>query len=186
MSSNVFRTPGLGPAVALLAGLFALADAAIPGTIVGEGEVAIGPTKNAKLQDGAGALSVGDAEEGIELTIAGLKEARSTLERRTALSNLCAGYLMLEELDQALRYCNEALEINDQNWRVYNNRALIYVLQRRFDEAESDLAKCDELHPRSRSTKIVRQLLLHAKHPVAPVITIDDRRSAASAGATDE
>jgi len=144
---------------------------------MGEGDVTVGPTKNAKLQDGANALDVGDAEEGIELTLAGLHQARGTLERRTALSNLCAGYLMLEDLDKALYYCNEALELNDENWRVYNNRALIYVLQRRFDEAEADLARCEELHPHARPTKVVRQLLVHAKDPVAPIITVDDRRS---------
>jgi Flp pilus assembly protein TadD len=139
----------------------------------------VGPAKNTKLQDGASALDAGLAEDGIELTLAGLREARTPRERRTGLSNLCAGYLMLEQLDQALRYCNDALELNDKSWRVYNNRALIYVLQRRFDDAEADLAKCDELHPRSSTTKVVRQMLLHAKHPVTPVITVDDRRDAA-------
>jgi tetratricopeptide (TPR) repeat protein len=129
------------------------------------------------LQDGANALGVGDAEEGIELTLKGLKNARGTMERRTALSNLCAGYLMLEDLDKALYYCNEALQLNDRNWRVYNNRALIYVLQRRFEEAEADLARCDDLHPHAQPTKVVRQLLAHAREPVAPVITVDDRRS---------
>ena len=145
----------------------------------GDGDVAVGPTKNAKLQDGANALSASNVEEGIELTLAGLREARTPRERRTGLSNLCAGYLMLEQLDQALRYCNDALELSDKNWRVYNNRALIYVLQRRFDDAEADLAKCEELHPHSSATKVVRQMLLHAKHPVTPVITVDDRRGAA-------
>ena len=144
---------------------------------MGDGAVAVGPTRNVKLQDGAGALDVGKAEKGVELTLEGLKDARGTLERRTALSNLCAGYLMLEELDKALHYCNEALEVNDQNWRVYNNRALIYVLQKRFAEAEADLAMCEELHPHARPTKVVRQLLVHAKNPVAPIITVDDRRS---------
>lgn len=144
---------------------------------MGDGEVAVGPTKNAKLQDGAGALDAGKAQKGVELTLEGLKDARGTLERRTALSNLCAGYLMLEELDKALHYCNEALELNDQNWRVYNNRALIYVLQKRFAEAEADLAMCEELHPHARPTRVVRQLLVHARNPVAPIITVDDRRS---------
>ncbi len=153
---------------------------------MGDGEVAVGPTKNAKLQDGAGALDAGKAEKGVELTLAGLKDARGTLERRTALSNLCAGYLMLEELDKALFYCNEALAINDQNWRVYNNRALIYVLQKRFAEAEADLAMCEELHPHARPTKVVRQLLVHAKNPVAPMITVDDRRSMPVVEGVDE
>jgi tetratricopeptide (TPR) repeat protein len=142
----------------------------------GRGEVAVGPTKNTHLQDGAGALEAGNAEDGIELTLAGLRQARTPQERRTGLTNLCAGYLMLEELDEALQYCNDALELNDKNWRIYNNRALIYVLQRRFDEAEADLAKCEELHPRSSATRRVRQMLLHAKNPVSPVITVDDQR----------
>ncbi len=153
---------------------------------MGEGDVVFGPTKNAKLQDGASALDAGKAEKGIELTLEGLKAARGTAERRTALSNLCAGYLMLDELDKALFYCNEALELNEQNWRIYNNRALIYVLQRRFPEAEADLAMCDELHPAARPTKIVRQLLVHAKNPVAPIITVDDRRTVPMAETVDE
>ena len=156
------------------AAIFILANPSAASQVGAEGNVVLGPTKNTKLQDGANALNAGKAEEGIELTSLGLDEALTPRERRTALSNLCAGHLMLEQLDQALHYCNEALALNDQNWRVYNNRALIYVLQRRFDEAEADLEKCDELHPGSQSTKYVRQLLLHAKHPVAPIITIDD------------
>ena len=169
-----------------LAVFFVLQSSLLLAQDMGDGDVAIGPTKNAKLQDGAGALSVGDAEEGIELTLAGLKNARGTLERRTALSNLCAGYLMLEDLDKALFYCNEALELNEQNWRVYNNRALIYVLQKRFPEAEADLAKCDELHPHALPTKVVRQLLVHAKNPVAPVINVDDRRTMPAVDPFDE
>ena len=144
----------------------------------GEGEVAVGPTKNASLQDGANALRAGDAEKGIELTLDALSMARTPRERRSALNNLCAGYLLAEELDEALRYCNDALELNSENWRVYNNRALIYVLMKRFDEAEADLAKCEALHPKSSATTVVRQMLLHAKNPVTPVITVDDRSGA--------
>lgn len=179
MTSRISGNPVLGLAAVLLAVLFVCANTATAGGQAGRGDVTVGPTKNAKLQDGAGALNVGNAEDGVELTLAGLREARTPRERRTALSNLCAGYLMLEELDTALNYCNDALELNDENWRVYNNRALIYVLQRRFDDAEADLAKCEALHPKSSATRVVRQMLLHAKNPVTPVITVDDRRGAA-------
>lgn len=178
MTSKLPGNPVSGRVALLLATLFLYASSSTAGGQAGAGDVVVGPTKNAKLQDGAGALNAGNAEDGIELTLAGLRQARTPLERRTGLSNLCAGYLMLEELDQALQYCNDALELNEENWRVYNNRALIYVLQRRFDDAEADLAKCEELHPRSSTTKVVRQMLLHAKNPVEPVITVDDRRGA--------
>jgi len=179
MTSRISGIPVSGLVALSLAVLLLLTNASIAGGQSGEGNVVVGPTKNAKLQDGANALSASNVEKGIELTLAGLREARTPRERRTGLSNLCAGYLMLEQLDQALQYCNDALELSDKSWRVYNNRALIYVLQRRFDEAEADLAKCDELHPRSGTTKMVRQMLLHAKHPVTPVITVDDRGGAA-------
>ncbi len=171
------ETSGKRTTVFFLGVLLSFTNVAFAGDSVGDGTVVVGPTKNAELQDGAGALQAGKAEDGIAMTRAGLKNARSKFEVRTAFSNLCAGYLMLEKLDQALLYCNEALEIDDKSWRVYNNRALIYVLQRRFDMAEADLAKCEELHPNARQTKIVRQMLLHVKNPVEPVITIDDRRS---------
>lgn len=144
----------------------------------GESNVVLGGTKNAELSDGASALTTGDPERGVELTLIGLKQARGTIERRAALSNLCAGYLMLEQLDEALRYCNEAIEVDELNWRVYNNRALIYVMKGEFELAEADLSRCDDLNPYGRATKVVRQLLAHAKDPVAPVITMDDRRGA--------
>lgn len=165
---------------AFLAGAPALASAQA------DADVVLGGTHNTKLSDGASALTVGDAERGIELTLAGLKYARGNMERRAALSNLCAGYLMLEQLDEALSYCNRALAINDMNWRVYNNRALIYVMKGEFELAEADLAKCEEIRPSGRSTKVVRQLLVHAKDPVAPMITVDDRRGAPTAENLDE
>ena len=176
MTSRLTGIPVSSRLAMSLVAFFLSVTAASAGGQAGEGDVAVGPTKNASLHDGANALNAGRAEDGIELTQEGLRTARTPQERRTALTNLCAGYLMLEELDEALRYCNDALALSDRNWRVYNNRALIYVLQRRFDEAEADLAKCEELHPRSSATKRVRQMLLHAKNPVAPLITVDDQR----------
>lgn len=186
MTSKLSVNPVAGRVAWSFALLFLCINTSTAGGQSGEGNVVVGPTKNTKLQDGVNALNAGKAEDGIELTLAGLREARSPRERRTGLSNLCAGYLMLEQLDQALQHCNDALELNDKNWRVYNNRALIYVLQRRFDDAEADLAKCDEIHPRSSATRVVRQMLLHAKNPVTPVITVDDRRGAAITGLDNE
>ena len=149
-------------------------------------DVVLGGTHNTLLSDGASALTIGDAERGVELTLRGLDKARGSMEKRAALSNLCAGYLMLEQLDEALGYCNRALAINDGNWRVYNNRALIYVMKGQFELAEADLAKCEEIHPYGRSAKVVRQLLVHAKNPVAPMITVDDRRGTPTAENLDE
>ena len=141
-----------------------------------ENKTVIGPT-NPDLQEGANALLSGDVEEGIRLTLIGLKMETGTRDRQTGMSNLCAGYTILNKLEEALRYCNLVLEENDEHWRALNNRAIIYVKQRRFAEAEKDIDKGQELAPRSRTLKLVRAMLLDATNPVSPNIIIDDRRS---------
>ena len=170
-------------AFVLLASVLLLTESAAAAT---EGNVVLGPTKNTRLQDGASALMVGNAEDGVRLTLEGLNVARGTREKRSALSNLCAGYLMLELLDKALFYCNEALSFTENNWRAYNNRALIYVLQERFEEAEQDLQTCERIHPNARQTRMVRRILRDQIDPVVPVIVVDDRRLARQTGVDNE
>ena len=131
---------------------------------------------NPELQQGAEALRAEDAEEGVRLTLIGLRYASSKRERVVGLSNLCAGYVMLENFDTALDYCEQALEENDEHWRTYSNRAVAYIKTGRFEEAEQDLQKAEALSPNSRTVKVVRAMLLDLTNPVEPVIVIDDRR----------
>ncbi len=135
----------------------------------------IGPS-NLYLYDGANALIAGNAEEGVRLTLLGLNMAANERERHIAFSNLCAGYILLVQLDTALDYCNRVLAKNDRHWRSYNNRALIYIKQQRYLEAEQDIVKVQELNPNARNLKIVRAMLLDETDPVSPNIIIDDRR----------
>ncbi len=144
----------------------------------------IGPS-NLNLHDGANALKAGDVEEGIRLTIVGLQQARNARERQAAKSNLCAGYVMLDQLDTALAYCNEVLVENDGHWRAYSNRALIYVKLGRLEDAERDLEKGEAISPSSRTLKAVRRMLLDATNPVSPTIIIDDRRDSAEGADED-
>ena len=145
------------------------------GVLAQSNTTVIGPT-NPNLQYGADALLAGDADEGVRLTLMGLKFATGVRERQTAKSNLCAGYLMLREYDTALAYCDEVLGENDGYWRAYSNRALIYVKLGRLEDAERDLEKGEAISPNSRTLKAVRRMLLDATHPVSPIIIIDDRR----------
>jgi tetratricopeptide (TPR) repeat protein len=135
----------------------------------------IGPG-NLPLHDGAQALIAGDGKEGVRLTLLGLSQARSSRERRTAKSNLCAGYVLLEDYATALAYCDEVLLEDDKYWRAYSNRALVYLKLRRFDEAEQDLLKGEAISPNSSKLKAVRKMYRDATDPVAPSIVIDDRR----------
>lgn len=135
----------------------------------------IGPS-NRPLYDGAQALLAGDGKEGVRLTLLGLSRSSGSRERRTAKSNLCAGYVLLEDYATALAYCDEVLLEDDKYWRAYSNRALVYLKLRRFDDAEQDLIKGEAISRNSKKLKAVRKMYRDATNPVAPSIVIDDRR----------
>lgn len=140
-----------------------------------ESKTVLGPA-NPELAQGADELLAGNAEEGVRLSLIGLQHQTGRRDKLAGLSNLCAGYFMLDQLDTALLYCNRALEEDDKNWRALNNRALIYVTTKRYLEAEQDILKGQQLAPNSRNLKIVRSMLLDATDPVSPNIIIDERR----------
>lgn len=137
----------------------------------------LGPS-NLDLADGAEALRVGDAEEGVRLTERGLRSGVSARDRVAGYSNLCAGLIMLERLDEALEACNHALEIDERHWRSYSNRALAYIKLQRYGEAQLDISTVEELNPRASTLKSLRAMYRDAVDPVSPRVIIDDRREA--------
>ena len=148
---------------------------------VDESKTVIGPSNQA-LYDGARALIEGDGEEGVRLTLEGLAMVTSERDRVTAWANLCAGYVLLDQLDTALQYCNRVIEANDRHWRSYSNRALIFVRLERYAEAERDLGHAEAIAPKATTVKRVRAMLLDAVEPVTPRIEIDDRRQGGRQG----
>lgn len=169
-----------GLAVALALGLSAvsLADDR-PGSETGSRTV-IGET-NPDLAEGARRLIAGDTEEGIRLTRLGLDVAAGSRERQAGLSNLCAGYLRLEQYEVALGYCNSALDLNPRNWRALCNRALTYIMLGQYDDADIDLDLAESIAPSARSIKETRARWRDATDPVVPTVVIDDRRDPESA-----
>ena len=143
-----------------------------------DNKTVIGPS-NEDLAAGADALLAGDAEEGVRRTLRGLEYASSKRDRVAGLSNLCAGYAMLNEPEQGLQWCDEAIELRDTHWRALSNRALILIQLGRLEQAERDLSKAEALAPNARTVKMVRSMLLDITDPVAPLVVIDDQRQAA-------
>ncbi|HSM30568.1 MAG TPA: tetratricopeptide repeat protein [Woeseiaceae bacterium] len=164
----------------LLMLLASLAQAQTPAAQSGAvAKTVVGPA-NADLADGAAALRVGNAEDGVRLTERGLMSANGRRERVAGYSNLCAGLAMLGRLDEALQACNRALELDDRHWRSYSNRALVYLKQERYPEAERDISRGEQLNPNARTLRTLRAMYRDAVDPVAPSIIIDDRREAAA------
>jgi tetratricopeptide (TPR) repeat protein len=142
-----------------------------------EAKTVIGP-RNVMLADGANELLAGNSEEGVRLTLRGLEMAQGSRERKIAHANLCAGYTLMDKPLTALQHCNWVLERDPNHWRTYNNRALAYLRLNRFDESEADIARGQELSPKSTNLKIAKGMLLDETDPVTPTIEIDERRSA--------
>lgn len=134
--------------------------------------------RNPDLAEGAQALMAGHAQRGIDLTLTGLEHALGSREVKMAHSNLCAGYLMLKELEKALDHCNTVIGLDPQYWRAYNNRALVFLEMERYQESEADIAKGQEIRPKSEKLKIVKGMLLDETRPVRERIEIDERRNA--------
>jgi len=135
----------------------------------------IGPS-NVDLADGAAALLAGDAEEGVRLTLRGLNGAASERDRHAAWSNLCAGYLMLGRPDEALGYCNRAIDADTDNWRAFSNRAILHIQAGRYEEAKADIRRAEAINPRARKLGEVKRMLLDKTDPVVPSISVDDGR----------
>ena len=135
----------------------------------------IGP-RNAPLYDGAQARLAVRNEAGVRLTLDGLKMAQGKREEEAALSNLCAGYIMLEQYDEAMKYCDLLLQRNDNHWRGYNNRALIYLETKQYDKADQDLSRGEAINHSAHTLKVARAMYMDAVDPVTPAIEIDDRQ----------
>jgi tetratricopeptide (TPR) repeat protein len=135
----------------------------------------VGP-RNQPLYDGAQEIQSGNIEGGIRLTLEGLSLAQDRREEEAALTNLCTAYLRLRQFDAALKYCDMLIERNENAWRGYNSRAMIYLEQQQYEKADQDLKRAEAINPNAATLKAARAMYMDAVHPVAPAVEIDDAK----------
>jgi len=126
-------------------------------------ETVIGPS-NPLLADGATALEAGHADEGVRLTLEGLKVPTPVRDMAAAHANLCAGYVLLHRLDEALIHCNTAIELDERNWRAYNNRAAVLDARGLYDQAIADVEKGLKISPDSAILQKSLKIIYSNKH----------------------
>jgi tetratricopeptide (TPR) repeat protein len=150
-----------------------LVPAICPAVAAAQSRTVIG-SPNQLLTDGARAMEAGRIEEGLRLTLAGLELPTPPVNAAAAHSNLCAAYVYLKRLDEALSHCNSALELDTTNWRTYNNRAAVFVGMKKFDLAMTDVNIGLTIAPDSQTLLKSREVV--AEHQAAFVL--DRRRKA--------
>lgn len=111
----------------------------------------LGGPSNPLLANGAAALEAGHIEEGLRLTLEGLKIASPIRDEAAGHANACAGFALLKQWDEALIHCDEAIRLDDSNWRAYNNRAAVYTGKGLYDLAIRDLQTGLAIAPQSRT-----------------------------------
>jgi tetratricopeptide (TPR) repeat protein len=145
-------TAGIVAAFAAIGGVEALEPS--------QSATVMGPT-NPQLSEGSIALQEGRVEEGIRLTLDGLMQPTGLHDKAAGYSNLCAGYALLKQWEDALKHCNTAVELDKNNWRAFNNRAAVHAGRGHYELAMSDIRSGLEIAPNSRtlheSLRIIQQ-----------------------------
>lgn len=133
--------------------LAALVTGAGAGSVVfAESENATSSTvlgTNPQLADGAAAMTSGDWQRGIELTLIGLSATISRDDQAAALANLCAAHAALKQYRKALEFCNQSLAILDTNWRTWQNRAACNLGLGNIEESLRDVQRGLQINPDS-------------------------------------
>ncbi len=120
----------------------------------------LGPS-NELLQDGSTALEQGRVQEGVRLTLEGLKYPASVREMAAGHANLCAGYALLQRWDEALVHCNASINLDPENWRAYNNRAAVFSARGLYDQAISDVQAGLKIAPGSTTLHHALEIIEH-------------------------
>ena len=103
---------------------------------------------NEYLVAGADLIRAGQFDDGIRLTLLGLDQGGLAVRNRAAgLGNLCSAFVSKSEPDRALPYCDESLQLDGTNWRVYTARSQAYFVKGMFADAARDNDAAAAINP---------------------------------------
>ena len=85
-------------------------------------------------------IEAGHIDKGIRVLEWYLKAARKR-EKGVVLTNLCMGYTLKREYEQAASYCDQAVASYRGTKVPYNNRGVLRALQGDYEGAMADLRK---------------------------------------------
>jgi hypothetical protein len=78
-------------------------------------------------------------EQAIAQSLVVVERYNFTKSKLAVLTNLCIGYTMTRQFEEATEFCNHAVEIGQYEWITLNNRAVLNYLKRDFQASADDL-----------------------------------------------
>lgn len=138
----------------------------------GPGHTVLGH-RNPDLHEGAMQLRMGNPESGIKLTRRGLNYATTEREQYSAYSNLCAGYILIQQYENAVSYCDQALAMDRDNHQALSNRALARFYMKSYDQAQVDVDAGLQIAPHSNKLKRIAQMIRDEVDPVTPEVEVE-------------
>ena len=70
--------------------------------------------------------------------------AGANIRKIAARTNLCIGYAATRQYDEAIKWCDAAVEIDRRAWITKNNRAVLYYLMGDFEASAAAFAESRE------------------------------------------
>ncbi len=94
---------------------------------------------SASVNDAANALDRRDWERGVDLARSVLKSsALSPISAPLVYNNMCIGLTFMQQSEEAMDYCNRAVEGRPRQWQFYNNRAIAHFYLGDYDRSLAD------------------------------------------------
>ncbi|GAB54541.1 hypothetical protein GPUN_0394 [Glaciecola punicea ACAM 611] len=113
-------------------------------------------------------IESGKFEQGIRKSKAVLVKTSTSGMRKPLLDNLCVAHLAIEDIVQADKYCNDAVNVGRASAISYNNRAVMHYVSGDLDASLEDLDSAGEFRNFqkmvARNHKIVSQQSMLSKN----------------------
>ena len=84
-------------------------------------------------------IESGNIDKAIRISMVRLPQV-SQQQKVSVLTNLCIGYIIIKDFDEAENYCNQAVERPNAHSVSYNNRGVLKALQGDYNGAMRDFA----------------------------------------------
>lgn len=92
---------------------------------------------------GTDAIREGDYERAIALS-EGRVDAGWNVRKLAARTNLCIAYTALGDFENAISWCDAAMEVGRQGWIAKNNRAVLHLLMGEIDMGHAMLEAAED------------------------------------------